>query len=240
MLFGQLAELAGRGLQKFRVGREGDVLGLHRGVHRGVHRDPGQIALAQGTGVVGNPQAFLQQNLQLVADAFSPVAHAGTLVRQVMLEKFLTGEVPETGVVHPAVPDLLVGEGIALLQQEHADHEAHRLRRAALVGKTLRQLRVEPGPVDLVRQDGKFVFHIDDLIEARPEKIVVTRSLLLFRSHLNPRMEPLQGITNGPKNESQIARKRSTKTRFLANPVTSNQRKITPNQWRPRCSQRTI
>ena len=107
MLFGQLAELAGRGLRKFRVGREGDVLGLHRGVHR----DPGQIALAQGTGVVGNPQAFLQQNLQLVADAFSPVAHAGTLVRQVMPEKFLAGEVPETGVVHPAGPDLLVGEG---------------------------------------------------------------------------------------------------------------------------------
>ena len=75
---------------------------------------------------------------------------------------------------------------VGVLQQEHADHETHRLRRAALIGKTLRQLRVEPGPADLVRQDGKFVFHIDDLIEARPEKIVVTRSLLPFRIALEP------------------------------------------------------
>ena len=48
MPLGQLAELLDRALQELGVGREGDVLGLHRGVHR----DPGQIALAKRPGVV--------------------------------------------------------------------------------------------------------------------------------------------------------------------------------------------
>ena len=47
----------------------------------------------------------------------------------------------------------------------------------------------------------------DDLVETGAEKIVMPRFPLLFRSHSSPRMDDLQGITNGPKNESQIARK---------------------------------
>ena len=58
---------------------------------------------------MGNPQAFVQKNVQAVADALAPMAHAGALVRQFVLEKFLAGEVLEIGVVHPALPDLFVG-----------------------------------------------------------------------------------------------------------------------------------
>ena len=78
-----------------------------------------------------------------------------------------------------------------MLQHEHADHEAHRLRRTALVGKTVRQLVVNPGPIDPVGQGDKLVFQVDDLVEAGPEKVVMTRFLLLFRSHLFSRMEGL-------------------------------------------------
>ncbi len=46
MLLGQFAELLDRSLQEFGIGREDDVLGLHRGVHC----DPGRIALIQGAG----------------------------------------------------------------------------------------------------------------------------------------------------------------------------------------------
>ncbi len=203
MLLGQFAELADRGLQELGVGREGNVLGLHRGVHR----DAGQVALLQGAGVVGDAQAFGQENVQPIADAFAPMTHAGALMGQLVLEKLFASEVLEIGILHPTVPDLLVREVVGVFQHEHADHEAHRLRRAALVGKTPCQLLVEPGPVDLSRQRDKFVLHVDDLIEAGPEKVVVTRFLLLFRSHKNPRFMSFQGITNGPKKESQIARK---------------------------------
>ena len=91
-----------------------------------------------------------------------------------------------------------------MLQQEHADHEAHRLRRAPLVGKMRRQLLVEPGPVDLVRQGDERVFHVDDLIEAGAEKIVMPRLLLLFRSHGTPEWKAFR--------ESQMGRKRNPKT----------------------------
>lgn len=52
---GQLAELVDRGLQQFGVGREGDVLGLHRGVRR----YPGKITLLQRAGAVRNTQGLL-------------------------------------------------------------------------------------------------------------------------------------------------------------------------------------
>ncbi len=140
MLPGQFAQLADRGLQELGVGREGNVLGLHRGVHR----DAGQIALLQGAGVVGDAQTFGQQDVQPVADALAPMTHAGALVGQNVLEKLLPGEVLEIGILHPTVPDLLVREVVGVFQHKHADHEAHRLRRAALVGKAPRQLLVEP------------------------------------------------------------------------------------------------
>ena len=126
-----------------------------------------------------------------------------------------------------------------MLQQEHADHEAHRLRRAPLAEKMRRQLLVEPGSDDLVRQGDERVFHVDDLIEAGAEKIVMPRLLLLFRSHGNPRMEGLRGNTNGPENESQNARKRTLKSRTLANSLTSNQRKRQAHQWRQSSSRGT-
>jgi hypothetical protein len=75
------------------------------GLHRGVHGDTSQIVLLQGTCVVRDTQAFLRQNVQFVADAVTLMAHAGTHV------------------------------GRSVLQNEHADYEAHRLRRAFFLEK---------------------------------------------------------------------------------------------------------
>jgi len=137
---------------------------------------------------MGQTQALGQKNVQVIADALPPMAHAGALVRQLVLEELLAGEVLEIRVLNPTVPNLFVRQAVGVLQHEHADHEPYRFRRAALVGKTSRQLVVEPGPVDLVRQDDKLVFHVDDLIETGAEKIVMARFWWLFRSHLNPRI----------------------------------------------------
>ncbi len=72
------------------------------------------------------------------------------------------------------------------------------------VGKTLRQLRVEPSPVDPVRQDDKLVLHVDDLIETGAEKVAVPRFLLLSRSHPIPKINASR--------ESQMGRKRTPKS----------------------------
>ena len=193
----QLAQLADRRFQELGVGRKGDVLRLHRGIDS----DPGQIALLQSAGVMGQTQALGQKNVQVIADALPPMAHAGALVRQLVLEELLAGEVLEIRVLNPTVPNrsgglrglrprstLTIRQAVGMFQHKHADHEPYRLRRAALVGKASRQLVVEPGPVDLVRQDDKLVFHVDDLIETGAEKIVMARFWWLFRSHLNPRI----------------------------------------------------
>ena len=94
MGLGQLAELPDRGFQELGVGREGDVLGLHRGVDA----DPGQIALLQGPGLVGDAQGLGQERVEPLADALAPVAQAGALVAQFVLEELLAGEVLEIGV----------------------------------------------------------------------------------------------------------------------------------------------
>ena len=104
MVLGQFAQLTDCRLQELGVSGEGNVLGLHRGVDG----DAGQIAFLQGAGVVGDAQAFLQENVHPIADALAPMAHAGALVRQGVLEKLLAGKILEIGVIHPAVPDLLV------------------------------------------------------------------------------------------------------------------------------------
>ena len=132
--------------------------------------------------------------------------------------------------MHPAVPDLLVREPVGVLQQKHADHEAYRLRRAAGVAKAVRQLLVEPGPVDPVGHGDKLVLHVDDLIEAgAAEKIVMARFVLLFRSHSNPQNQCLEGITNRPESESKSPENDRQNRVFWRTPIlqiSKNQRHI--------------
>lgn len=122
----------------------------------------------------------------MAADALALVAHGGALMWQFVLKERFADEVLEIRIVHPALPYLFIRQGVGMLQHEHTDHEAHRFRRAALVGKEPGKLFVQPGSVDLVSQHGQRVLHVDDLIEAGREKIAMPRFLLLLRPHLNP------------------------------------------------------
>ena len=96
---GQPVEPLDRRVQQLGVGREGDVLGLHRGVDR----DPRQVAGAQRAGAVRHPQALGQQQIQLVAEPLPPVAQVRALVREGVLEELLAGEVLEVRIVDPAL-----------------------------------------------------------------------------------------------------------------------------------------
>jgi hypothetical protein len=60
MTAGQAIEPLYRGMQQLGVGREGDVLGLHRGVDR----DPRQVLGAQRAALVCHPQALGQQQVE--------------------------------------------------------------------------------------------------------------------------------------------------------------------------------
>ena len=63
--------------------------------------------------------------------------------------------------------------------------------RAPFIGKITRELRIQPGLVDLVGQYDKRVIQVDDLIETGPEQIVAPGLLLLFRSHsVSPKSIP--------------------------------------------------
>ena len=93
-----------RGLQQFGVGREGDVLGLHRGVDA----DPGQIVVLQGAGMVGEAQGLGQELVEPPADALAPMAQAGALVAN----SCGTTSSPvtyRTGIMDPARPEPFVG-----------------------------------------------------------------------------------------------------------------------------------
>ncbi len=108
---------------------------------------------------------------------------------------------------------------------------AHQLGWPAPIGKSPRQLLVEPVPVDLVGQGDQRVLHIDDLIQTGAEQVVMPRYLLLFRSHPIPKYQSREAITNRPKYESQIARNRPSEPRFLAYHRASNQQKCSANHW---------
>jgi hypothetical protein len=64
-----------------------------------------------------DPQAFGQQQLQLVTQSFAPVAQIRAFVWELVLEELLPGEVLEIRVIDPALADALVGQIIVMLEQ---------------------------------------------------------------------------------------------------------------------------
>ena len=102
---GQPVEPLDRRMQQLGVRREGDRLGLHGGVHR----DPLEVAGAQRAGLMRHPQALGQQKLELAAEPLPPMAQVGALVRELVLEKLLAGEVLEIRVIDPALAHAFVG-----------------------------------------------------------------------------------------------------------------------------------
>jgi hypothetical protein len=113
VLVGQLVEALDRRMQQLGVGREGNVLGLHRGVDR----DPSQVLAPQRAAGMRHPQALGQQQLQLVAEPLSPMAQVRAFVRELVLEKLFPGEELEIGVVDPALAHAFVGQPVNLLDQ---------------------------------------------------------------------------------------------------------------------------
>ena len=54
---------------------------------------------------------------------------------------------------------------------------------APLLAVERRDLAIDPVPIDLASEHNQFVLHVDDLVQPRPEQIVRSRRLVLFRPH---------------------------------------------------------
>ena len=97
---GQPHQPFARPLHEPGVGREHDVLGLHRGIDD----DPREIRRLGGSGAVRDAQALLDQRHQpLSAHALAPAGQRRAVERRLVLEKLLAAEMLEIGVLDPAI-----------------------------------------------------------------------------------------------------------------------------------------
>src|SRR2546430_1648318 len=114
VLPGQPGQPLDRSVQKLRIGREGNVLGLHGGIDR----DPRQILCPERPALVRHPQALGQQKFQLVTEALAPMAQVRALVRKLVLEELLSSEVLEVRVIDPPFAHAFVGQAVHMLEQK--------------------------------------------------------------------------------------------------------------------------
>src|SRR5262249_11404285 len=94
------------------------------GLHGGIDRDPRQIL---------HPQR-------------------AALVRKLVLEELLSGEVLEVWIIDPAFAHAFVGQSVNMLEQKKPDHKLCRNSWPATVAVQRRDLAVDELPVDLARE----------------------------------------------------------------------------------------
>src|SRR5262249_21721105 len=124
-------------------GWEGDVLGLHGGIDG----DPRQILRPKRPALVRHPQALGQEKFQLAAEALAPMAQGRALVRKLVLEELLSGEVLEVWIIDPAFAHAFVGQSVNMLEQKKPDHKLCRNSRPATVAVQRRDLAVSLPPM---------------------------------------------------------------------------------------------
>ena len=110
----QAVQALDRRMQQLGVGRQGDVLGLHRGVDR----NPRQVPGPQRPGLMRHAQALGQEQLQLASKPLAPMAQVRALVREVVLEELFAGEELEIRVIDPALAHAFVGQPVNVLRSK--------------------------------------------------------------------------------------------------------------------------
>src|SRR4051794_3565222 len=115
-------------------------------------RDLRQILRPQRPALVRHPQALGQENFQLAAEALAPMAQVRALVRKLVPEELLSGEVLEVWIMDPAFAHPFVGQSVNMLEQKKPDHKLCRNSRPATVAVQRRDLAVDELPVDLARK----------------------------------------------------------------------------------------
>src|SRR5215467_2201139 len=78
------------------------------------------------------------------------MAQVRALVRKLVPEELLSGEVLEVWIIDPAFAHAFVGQSVNMLEQKKPDHKLCRNSRPATVAVQRRDLAVDELPVDLV------------------------------------------------------------------------------------------
>src|SRR5262245_4846605 len=65
-----------------------------------------------------HPQALGQEKFQLAAEALAPMAQVRALVRKLVLEELLSGEVLEVWIIDPAFAHAFVGQSVNMLEKK--------------------------------------------------------------------------------------------------------------------------
>ncbi len=128
------------------------------------------------------------------------MAQVGALVRELVLEKLLAGEVLEIRIKDPALAHPFVGQIVDMLEQKQPDDEPGCDPRPALVAVERCDLAIDPVPVDLASELHQFVLHVDDLLEPGAKQITFPCRLRFLRSHRSLRCD--HGIMRGDSRES--------------------------------------
>src|SRR5262249_27816072 len=95
---------------------------------------------------------FGQEKFQLAAEALAPMAQVRALVRKLVLEELLSGEVLEVWIKDSAFAHAFVGQSVNMLEQKKPDHKLCRNSWPASVAVQRWVLAVDELPVDLARE----------------------------------------------------------------------------------------
>ena len=110
----------------------------------------------------------------LLAHPLAPARQRRAVEGQLVPEELLAAEELIIGVLDPARAQILVGEIVHVLEDRQPRHQPRRQRRVSgLVGIDRAEPLLEKAPVDRPTKLRQRVIQVDDLVEPRPEKIVL-------------------------------------------------------------------
>jgi len=181
----------------------GDRLGLNRRIDH----DTLKVLGRQRPGRMRNPQALLQERRKpLLTQTLTPPCQRRPIERRFVLENLLAAELLIVRVLDPPCVQLLVRQGMHMLEDQQTRHQPDRQRRVA-VGRSVdfAQPAIEKPPIDLLSQSNQRVAHIDHLLKRRSEQVLL--AIIPRLRHPTLRAQNLAGIES--QNRQNGNRKRS-------------------------------
>jgi hypothetical protein len=207
------------------VGRERDRLLLDRGVHDHLP----EVGGFGSPGAGRDRKAFLEKGHQpLFAHPLAPARQRRAVEGQRVPEELLAAEQLEIRVLEPALAQHLVGDIVQVLEDRQARHQPRRQGRlTGTVAVDRPAALFEKAPVDRPRQLRERMGQVHDLVEPRPEEVVLARLAPLSGSHHSPHRSLDQSMESRPSASINLPESPSTahairQTRILANQEISN------------------
>jgi hypothetical protein len=121
---------------------------------------------------------------RLIPHPLTPARQRRAVEGQLVLEKLLAAEELVVGVLDPSGAQILVGEIVRVLEDRKPRHQPRRQRR---MPRLVRIDRAEPflekAPVNRPTELRQRVIPGDDLVEPRPEEIVLSAVATLLGPH---------------------------------------------------------